>query len=113
MSLKSNTFIFSNQTDWELVADGVSRRIMGYDDNLMQVAVRFEEGAVGTVHKHFHSQTCYVVSGVFEFTIGEESHLVKAGDGLYMEPDIEHGVRCMEEGILLDSFNPTRLDFLY
>lgn len=110
--MKSEKFMFSDHIEWEVVGEGVRRRILGYDDNLMQVAVEFQQGAVGEVHKHIHSQTCYVVSGVFEFTVGNETHIVKAGDGLYMEPDIAHGVKCVESGILLDSFSPVRLDFL-
>jgi len=112
MSLKSEKFMFSDQIDWEVVGEGVRRRILGYDDNLMQVAVEFQKGAIGAEHSHIHSQTCYVVSGVFEFKVGEETHIVRAGDGLYMEPDIVHGVTCIEAGILLDSFSPVRLDFL-
>jgi len=29
-----------------------------------------------------------------------------------MAPDVLHGVRCIEEGELIDVFSPTREDFL-
>ena len=45
-----------------------------------------------------------VVSGQFEFTVGNEKKIVKAGDGIYMEPDILHGCVCLEDGILIDTF---------
>ena len=38
--------------------------------------------------------------------------IVKAGDGIYMEPDIIHGAVCLEAGILIDTFSPMRADFL-
>lgn len=112
MNVESKKFVFSNQIEWEVVGEGVRRQILGYNDNLMQVAVEFQTGAIGAEHSHVHSQTCYVVSGVFEFKVGDETHIVRAGDGLYMEPNIPHGVKCVESGILLDSFNPVRTDFL-
>ena len=78
----------------------------------MLVKVKFEKGAVGTPHEHFHSQSTYVASGVFEFRVGDETVIVKAGDGIYMEPDIIHGAVCIEAGILIDTFSPMRADFL-
>ncbi|MBA1884155.1 cupin domain-containing protein, partial [Escherichia coli] len=54
----------------------------------------------------------YVLSGIFEFTIGDEVRTVKTGDTLYMQPNIVHGCKCLEKGVLLDIFTPQRQDFL-
>ena len=59
----------------------------------------------------FIQQYC-VESGKFEFTVGNEKKIVEAGDGIYMEPDVPHGCICLEAGILIDCFSPTRADFL-
>jgi alpha-glucosidase len=48
----------------------------------------------------------------FEFTIGEETHVVRAGDTLYKKGGVLHGCRCIERGVLLDTFTPQRMDFL-
>ena len=48
---------------------GVTRRILAYNDGLMCVENTFEEGAVGALHSHPHTQITYVVSGKFTFTI--------------------------------------------
>jgi quercetin dioxygenase-like cupin family protein len=53
-----------------------------------------------------------VASGKFEFTINGETKIVEAGDGVYMEPDVLHGCKCLEAGILIDCFSPMRQDFL-
>ena len=42
---------------------------------------------------------------------GEKKILV-AGDGFYAEPDVPHGVVCLEAGVLIDAFSPVRADFL-
>ncbi|MDD4993864.1 MAG: cupin domain-containing protein [Paludibacter sp.] len=110
--MQRDNFIFSSEIAWETVGEGVRRQIMGYDERIMTVKVEFQTGSVGYVHKHEHVQTTYVVSGAFEFQVGEETKIVKAGDGLYMEPNVMHGVKCLEEGLLIDTFNPVREDFL-
>lgn len=109
---RSQTFIQEEKMTWEPAGEGVTRQIMGYDGQVMLVKVKFTKGAVGAPHTHYHTQTTYVVSGKFEFTVNGEKQLVTAGDGIYMEPDAEHGCICLEAGILIDCFSPMRADFL-
>jgi quercetin dioxygenase-like cupin family protein len=94
------------------LGSGVKRKITAFNDNIMCVEVHFEEGAVGTLHSHPHEQITYVVSGEFEFSIGGEKKILKAGDSTYEQPGIEHGVVCLKAGMLLDVFTPHREDFL-
>lgn len=94
------------------VADGLSRKVGAYNDNVMIVEVHFEEGTVAPLHHHAHEQITYVISGKFEFTVGDETYIVAAGDSLYKQPNIEHGATCLEAGTLLDVFTPHREDFL-
>ena len=110
--MNSKNFVFETETEWVQINDDMRRHILGYDDQLMLVKLEFKTGAIGYVHRHIHSQSSYVVSGVFEFQIGEEKKIVKSGDGLYMEPNVLHGVKCIEGGILIDTFSPVREDFL-
>ena len=112
MRTKSEVFQIAKEMGWENPGPGIKRQIMGYDGQLMMVKVVFEEGAVGTMHEHYHSQATYVVSGKFELTIGEEKRILEAGDGYYVAPDVLHGCVCLEAGILIDTFSPMRADFL-
>ena len=82
---------------------GVTRRVLAYT---------FEQGAVGQLHSHPHTQITYVVKGVFSFTIGKETRIVRQGDTLLKEDGVEHGCTCVEAGILLDIFAPMRQDFI-
>ena len=91
---------------------GVTRRVLAYTDGLMCVENRFEEGAVGALHSHPHTQITYVVKGAFSFTIDGEKRTVRAGDTLLKEDGVTHGCTCLEEGVLLDIFTPMREDFL-
>ncbi len=110
--MRSDNFISGKEIQTEIVDNGVSRQIMGYDDNIMMVKVDFQQGAIGSVHKHSNAQVTYVVSGKFELEIHAEKRIVEAGDGFYVEPDVLHGIVCLESGSLIDVFNPVRSEFL-
>ncbi|MDC7235467.1 MAG: cupin domain-containing protein [Spirochaetales bacterium] len=110
MELKN--FFHSDDIPLEDLGGGVKRRITATHDNLMCVEVHFEKGAVGALHSHPHEQITYIVSGEFEFNIGGEKRILKAGDSTFKQPDIEHGAVCLKAGMLLDIFTPCREDFL-
>ncbi|MDF1695802.1 MAG: cupin domain-containing protein [Saprospiraceae bacterium] len=105
-------FFLGEETEWEEVAPGLSRQIMGYDDKIMLVKAKFETGAIGVMHKHYHSQVTYVESGEFEMTIGDDVKILKKGDSFYILPWVMHGCVCTQPGILVDVFSPAREDFL-
>jgi quercetin dioxygenase-like cupin family protein len=98
--------------EWEVLGGGVSRKILGWDNQIMMVNVKFEKGAVGSAHQHFQTQATYCAAGRFQFTIGDKIKEIKAGDGIYIPPNLLHGTVCLEEGILIDVFSPVREDFL-
>lgn len=112
MKTRSDVFQMEKELVWENPSQGIQRQIMAYDGQLMMVKVKFETGAIGTVHTHYHSQATYVASGKFELTIGEEKKVLSAGDGYYVAPDVAHGCVCLEAGVLIDTFSPMREDFL-
>ena len=105
-------FIFHKETTLEDLGNGVTRRILAHDGKMMAVEVNFEQGAVGPMHNHPHEQLTYVLSGEFEFTIGDEKRIVSAGDTLNKKPEIMHGCVCLKAGTRLDTFTPVRPDFL-
>ncbi|GAM72024.1 pectin degradation protein KdgF [Vibrio sp. JCM 19236] len=105
-------FNYNKDIELEDLGNGLSRKILAYSENMMSVEVYFEEGTVAALHSHPHEQLTYVISGKFEFTIGDETKIVSAGDALYKEPNIIHGAKCLEKGVLLDNFTPMRKDFI-
>ena len=105
-------FVLNENVKLTDLGGGVSRKILAYNDSLMSVEVRFDKGAVGAVHTHPHVQISYVLEGKFEANIGGEIKIISKGDTYVTEPDVPHGVTCLEEGALLDIFTPKREDFL-
>lgn len=105
-------FVFANDCDFEVVSEGIKRKILAYGNELMAVEVHFDKGAIGSVHSHPHTQLTYVLEGEFEFEINGIKKIVRKGDTLYKMANLVHGCRCTENGILLDIFTPYREDFI-
>ena len=105
-------FVVRNNIQAENVSQGVERRIMAYDEELMLVEVKPEKGGVGAVHTHPHHQVDYLVSGKVEFELNGEKKMMNPGDSVLIPPNVPHGAYALEDSVLLDIFSPARKDFL-
>ena len=105
-------YFMNSDIELEDLNNGIKRKILAYNDNIMMVEAEFEKGAIGTMHSHPHEQCTYVLEGAFEFNIGGVKKVVRTGDTMYKEPHVVHGAVCIEKGKLLDVFTPHREDFL-
>jgi quercetin dioxygenase-like cupin family protein len=111
-AMNGQSFIEAGEIPWEQVDNGVERKIIGYDEQVMMVCVRFKKDAVGSLHHHMHRQISYVQAGSFEVTIDGNKKVLKQGDCFFVAPDLVHGVVALEDGVLVDVFAPARIDFL-
>lgn len=108
----TDAFVQSQDVEIQDLGGGIKRQILGHDASLMVVRVWFEEGSIGYLHKHPHTQVSYVESGEFEVQVDGRKEVLKAGDSFYIAPHLEHGAVCKKAGVLLDTFSPCREDFL-
>lgn len=108
----SKVFIENRDIPWEITGPGMKRKIMAWDEKLMVVKVQFDKGAIGTLHRHPHSQITHIENGIFEVEIGEERKILTTGDAFYIPPNVMHGALCLEAGVLIDVFSPMREDFI-
>ncbi|MDC1371090.1 cupin domain-containing protein, partial [Flavobacteriales bacterium] len=69
MERSSEKYCIAKNMEWEELGGGVSRKFLGFDNQIMMVQVKFEKGALGSPHHHFHTQATYVVKGKFEFEV--------------------------------------------
>ncbi|BDD00856.1 cupin domain-containing protein [Persicobacter psychrovividus] len=110
--VQGNKFYVDQEQAWEDLGEGISRKIMGYDNAVMAVKMRYEENSMAIPHLHKHSQISHVSAGKFEVTIGEEVKTLSAGDSFYVPSNMLHAVVCIEQGELIDTFSPYRAEFL-
>ena len=108
----SDVFVFNQALPWDHPAEGIRRKILGFDASLMMVFVEFQKGAVGAIHAHAHSQVTYVDSGTFSVQIGSEKKTLHSGDCYFIPSNVVHGAVALEKGTLVDVFAPAREDFV-
>ena len=92
----------------------MTRRILSHDGKLMLVHMTFhKKNDDPGMHSHPHEQIVYVEKGKIEFIVEGESFVLGQGDSIYVEPNVEHGAKALEEeSVVLDIFSPQREDFL-
>ena len=115
MKFSSEKFMQSADMPVVQVKPGLSRQIMGYNDDIMLVKVMFGEEMVGqrpAFHSHPHTQSSFVVSGKFEVHVGDDVMVLSVGDAVCAAPNVPHEAYCLEPGVLIDGFSPMREDFL-
>lgn len=105
-------FLEQSDYNWEKIDENLDRVVVGNDDSLMLTIVRFKKGGIGKLHQHIHSQVAYIASGSFEVQIEDEKKVLKAGDSFFLKTNLMHGVVCLEDGVLIESFSPMREDFV-
>ena len=106
-------FVYDNDCREEVLDNGVRRKIKGYINDLMLVEMVWGKGMEGAVHSHPHRQCTYVISGSFESNMNGEKAVLKAGDCVYTESGIAHGLIALEDaGVIIDIFTPCREDFI-
>ncbi|WP_394676607.1 cupin domain-containing protein [uncultured Sphingobacterium sp.] len=108
----SEIFLHDSEQQWTDLGDGVMRKILVFNDELMLMKVRFKKGAIGALHQHPHTQISYVSAGKFRYHIDGVDRILTAGDSCIIYSQLIHGCECLEEGELIDSFTPYREDFV-
>ncbi|MFH1070080.1 MAG: cupin domain-containing protein [Candidatus Glassbacteria bacterium] len=91
---------------------GVTRRLLNHGGRLMAVEFHFKSGTEVKLHTHPHEQISVFLKGCFEAEVNGKTVIVEPGDSCYWAPGVPHGVKCLEDGVILDVFTPIREDFL-
>jgi quercetin dioxygenase-like cupin family protein len=72
----------------------------------------FEPEAIVPEHAHPNEQITLVTKGAMEFTLGEETRLLRAGDGVCIPPNAPHRAVVLDEPTeAIDAWNPPRDDY--
>jgi quercetin dioxygenase-like cupin family protein len=93
------------------LAPGV-RLGVAWGEKLMLSFVGLAPGGIVPSHSHPHEQGGICLKGGMEFTIGDETRIVRPGEGWLIPGGVMHSVRALEDGAeALDIFAPPREDY--
>ena len=90
---------------------GVVRRAV-WLEGVMMTFFELEPDTDVPAHDHPHEQITYMVEGAIEFTLGQETRRLNAGEGVCVPSGVRHGARVLgQRTVALDAWNPVREDF--
>ena len=107
----SNYFVDRKDCAHHNIFPGVDIRTT-WGDRIMLSLVDFQPEAVVAMHKHSHEQMGLLLEGELEFTIGQESRVLRPGQMWRIPGDVEHRVVAGKQPArALDVFYPIREDY--
>jgi len=90
---------------------GIERRAV-WLDQVMITFFTFQSNAIVPEHAHENEQITVVTSGAMEFTMGDETRTLRAGDGVCISPNVKHSARILDELTeAYDAWGPPRDDY--
>jgi quercetin dioxygenase-like cupin family protein len=108
---KTMTFYTVSELPGTEMLPGVVRRAV-YLEHAMVTFFDFEPGSVIPEHSHPHEQITYVVRGAMEFRLGDETRVLRAGEGVCCPPEVTHSAVVLDEPTAaLDAWYPLREEY--
>jgi len=104
-------FFKINELPKTQVSPGIERRAAWLDD-IMLTFFTFQPHSIVPEHAHPNEQITLVTRGAMEFTLGEETHRVRAGEGICIPPDTLHRAVVLDELTeAIDAWSPPREEY--
>ncbi len=93
------------------VFEGVYRKTLLYNKQLMLCYFTLEKNANIPLHTHKEHQIGYVIKGKLRFITEEREFIAKEGDSYIFDSNEKHGAVVLEDSEVIDVFNPAREDY--
>jgi len=93
--------ILSLADETKFAANGIVSRTLLRTASLRVVLFGFAEGQELTEHTSTQSAVVQILSGECEFSLGGKPHAAKAGDLIYMPPNLPHAVSATKQFSML------------
>ena len=71
-----------------------------------------DEGCDLPEHSHPHEQWTHLIEGELEFTIGDQTSLLKPGMTAFIPSEVPHSAKAISKCKVIDCFLPVREDFV-
>lgn len=91
--------------------EGIYRRTLIYNDDMMLCLFILKKGAEVPLHNHKETQMGYIISGKLKFITEDNEFIAKEGDSYIFNPNEKHGACILEDAEVIDVFNPSRDDY--
>ncbi len=79
---------------------------------MYQMIATLAAGSRMPEHHHPQEQIVHILEGKMRLIVGGVAHELSTGDSFYLASDVAHGVETVVETRVLDTFSPSREDYL-
>ena len=93
--------VFSLPAEAQFVDNGIVSRTLLRAPNARVVLFGFSEGQELTEHTSTQHATIEILTGECEFSLAGKAHALKAGDLVYMPPNLPHAVKATSQFSML------------
>jgi len=100
----ANGKVVSLEEETKFAANGIVSRTLLRTGNSRVVVFGFAEGQELTEHTSTQHATIQILSGECDFSLAGKPHALKAGDLLYMPPNLPHAVKATTQFSMLLTF---------
>jgi quercetin dioxygenase-like cupin family protein len=91
---------------------GVDFVLLSHGPESMVTKMLYKKEDNPPLHRHLNEQSGYVVSGKYKITIDNVGYEIGPGDSYSIPRGVEHSIKVIEPGEVLDFFSPPRKDYL-
>ncbi len=88
------------------------RWVLAVGEKTMLTKMNYKIGDEVPKHSHPNEQNGYVISGEYLIEFGQTKEIIKEGDSYSMPQNIEHSLKVIKGGEVIDVFTPPREDYL-
>ncbi len=91
---------------------GVSFVVLAVGQKSMVTKMNYKAGDKVPLHSHPNEQSGFVISGKYRIKYQHINEILNPGDSYSIAENVEHSWEVLEEGEVIDTFIPPRLDYL-
>lgn len=91
---------------------GVSFELLSYGKNSMVTKMNYKQGNNVPFHNHPNEQAGYIISGIIRLQFEDFDEILQSGDSYVIPENVEHSLKVIEAGVVIDVFTPPREDYL-
>lgn len=105
------SFVALSQLPLKEVLNGAVKGHYAHLDRMTIGEVDVAADAILPMHSHPHEQITYVISGRYEFTVGDKTTILEPGMAALIPGNVVHGGKALTACRVIDIFSPTRDDY--
>jgi unsaturated pyranuronate lyase len=94
------------------IFNGVEFEVLAVGEKSMITKMKYKLNDEVPLHAHPNEQSGYVISGKYVININGEENIIEKGDSYSIPKNIEHSLKVIIAGEVIDTFSPPRMDYL-